>query len=170
MEIVLNGNLTKDPEIKYFESGKSITNFSIAVNGFKNGEKTVSFYNCKHWDNEFVCEHYKKGQNITVIGYLKKEIYENKKKEVKINHNVIVNMVVFGFAYGITNKTTEKIEKKYKNEKSYQLIKMVDDDMLYFNYTKNELEENKNYTISGFVEMEDNTPIMNISKLYNVNN
>ena len=34
MNIVINGNLTKDPEIKYFESGKIKTTFSVAVSSY----------------------------------------------------------------------------------------------------------------------------------------
>lgn len=36
---IIAGNLSKDPDMSYFESGKAKTKFSIPINGFKSGEK-----------------------------------------------------------------------------------------------------------------------------------
>ncbi len=70
------GNLTKDPEIKKTESGKMVSNFSIAHNHsyLKNNEKVtkVSYFDVEYWMNPLALksEHMSKGSTIAVEGRL----------------------------------------------------------------------------------------------------
>lgn len=50
--VVLVGRLTKDPELKYTQSGIAVTRFTLAVNRpFRNGEgdQEADFINCVAW-------------------------------------------------------------------------------------------------------------------------
>ena len=50
--VVLVGRLTKDPELKYTQSGIAVTRFTLAVNrAFSNqsGEREADFINCVTW-------------------------------------------------------------------------------------------------------------------------
>lgn len=50
--VVLVGRLTKDPELKYTQSGVAVTRFTLAVNRtFSNqeGEREADFINCVTW-------------------------------------------------------------------------------------------------------------------------
>lgn len=78
--VFISGRLTKDAELKYFESGKCKTTFNIAVDNYINKEKITSFFNCVLWDRqaEFAAEYFKKGKNVSVFGELKKEEYKEK--------------------------------------------------------------------------------------------
>lgn len=76
------GNLTKDPEVKVLQSGKSVCSFSIANNRVfsKNGEKVteVSYFDVNAFgpsaDN---CGKYlKKGSGVVVTGSLKQDRWE----------------------------------------------------------------------------------------------
>ena len=70
--IVLVGRAGQDPEIKYFESGKVKTTFSIAVNRWsKEGEKT-DWFNIELWDKnaEIAGEYVRKGRLVGVEGKL----------------------------------------------------------------------------------------------------
>ena len=59
---VLVGRVGQDPEIKYFESGKSKTTFSIAVDRWnpKTKQREPDWFNIQIWD--------KKGSLISVEG------------------------------------------------------------------------------------------------------
>lgn len=60
------GNLTRDPELKQTTGGKSVCNFSIAVNGFKKDD--VTFVDCECWEKtaEFVAANCVKGDQVSV--------------------------------------------------------------------------------------------------------
>lgn len=75
--LILAGRLTKDPEIKKTNSGKSLVKFSIAVNEYK--DKTT-FVNCTAWEKlaESIGNHYKKGMLILVKGSLAIDKSEDK--------------------------------------------------------------------------------------------
>ena len=70
--VVLVGRAGQDPEMKYFESGKVKTSFSIAVNRWsKEGEKT-DWFNIELWDKnaEIAGEYVRKGRLVGIEGRL----------------------------------------------------------------------------------------------------
>lgn len=70
--IVIVGRSGQDPEMKYFESGKVKTTFSVAVSRWtKEGDKT-DWFNIEVWDKnaEFAGEYVKKGKLVAVEGRL----------------------------------------------------------------------------------------------------
>jgi len=85
-KVMLVGNLTRDPEVKYLPSGKAITNFSIAANrkwtDKQSGEKKqeATFVDITAWgpQAEFVGKYFKKGAAIFVEGRLKQDTWEDK--------------------------------------------------------------------------------------------
>lgn len=70
--VVIVGRVGQDPEMKYFESGKVKTVFSVAVNRWtKEGDKT-DWYRIELWDKqaEVAGEYVKKGRLVQVEGRL----------------------------------------------------------------------------------------------------
>ena len=81
--VVLHGNLTRDPEMKYIPNGSAVTNFSIAINRVYNkqdGEKgqETTFVDLEAWDKtaEIISQYFKKGDPILVRGSLKLDTWE----------------------------------------------------------------------------------------------
>lgn len=79
---VLIGRMTKDPNLKYTQSGKGVANFTLAVErNFKdaNGEKITDFINCVIWGKgaETLCNYTHKGSMVGVVGELNTRSYEN---------------------------------------------------------------------------------------------
>lgn len=70
--VVVVGRTGQDPEIKYFESGKVKTAFSLAVNRWdsKTKEEVTDWFNIDVWDKqaEFAGEYIKKGRLVAVDG------------------------------------------------------------------------------------------------------
>ena len=78
-KVVLTGNLTKDPEVKYTQSGKAVAMFSIAVNdGFGDNQKTY-YPNVVVWGKtaETVGNNLAKGSKVGVVGKLTTRSYDN---------------------------------------------------------------------------------------------
>jgi len=78
-KVVLTGNLTKDPEVKYTQSGKAVAMFSIAVNdGFGDNQKTY-YPNIVVWGKtaETVGNNLAKGSKVGVVGKLTTRSYDN---------------------------------------------------------------------------------------------
>ena len=84
-KVMLMGNLTRDPEIKYTPKGMAIAHFGIAVNRVwsnEAGEKQeeVTFIDVEMFGRkaEVVGEYFKKGKPIYVEGRLKLDSWEDK--------------------------------------------------------------------------------------------
>ena len=78
-KVVLTGNLTKDPDVKYTQSGKAVAMFSIAVNdGFGDNQKTY-YPNIVVWGKtaETVGNNLAKGSKVGVVGKLTTRSYDN---------------------------------------------------------------------------------------------
>ena len=94
-KVILVGNLTKDPELRYTSGGIAVTNFSVAVNRAyttKEGEKReeVSFFEIAALRKlaENCGEYLKKGSPVLVEGRLKEDRWEdeegNRRSKIKI--------------------------------------------------------------------------------------
>src|SRR5215204_2343832 len=72
--VVLAGNLTRDPELRFTQEGVPVANFSIAVNRVRSRSKSeaVDFFNVSGWRElgERVANYKKKGDPILVEGDL----------------------------------------------------------------------------------------------------
>lgn len=74
--IAIAGNVGQDPEgIKYFESGQSVCNFSVAVRGGKDkqtGEDKTLWFRCAAWGKtaEIAAQYLSKGSKVAVSGDL----------------------------------------------------------------------------------------------------
>lgn len=93
--VSLLGRLTKDPELKYSQSGKAFCNFTVAVTReFKRDE--ADFINCVAWDKraEAIAEYLRKGRRIAVQGRLSVSNYE-KNGETVWRTDVIVDKFDF---------------------------------------------------------------------------
>jgi single-strand DNA-binding protein len=96
--VILVGNLTRDPEIRYTQSGKGVTKFTLAVNNPRNKEETT-FVDIVAWDRlgETCNTYLKKGTNTLVEGRLVIRSYEDKDGvKRKATEVVIDNMQMLG--------------------------------------------------------------------------
>ena len=75
--VTLVGRLTRDPELRTTTTGKSVVNFSIAVDDRYNKDDT-SFFNIVAWGKtaENVATYMTKGRMVGVEGRLKQRTYK----------------------------------------------------------------------------------------------
>ena len=122
--ITLLGRLTRDPELKYTQSGKAFTKFSIAVTREFNRDE-ADFINCIAWDKraETICEYLRKGRRIALQGRLSIRQYE-KDGETKWITEVIVDK--FDFIDYQKSDTEDNNTKENKNSSAEP--EFIDDD------------------------------------------
>lgn len=100
-KVILLGNLTRDPEIRYSQGDNplAIARFSLAVNRrfSKNGEKEADFFNCTAFGKqaEFVEKYFKQGSRMMLTGRIQNDNYTNKNGEKVYTVQVIVEEVEF---------------------------------------------------------------------------
>jgi len=80
---VLEGRLTRDPELRYTQGGTAVASFTLAVNRqFTNsqGEREADFINCVIWRKaaENFAKLVHKGSLVGIDGRLQTRNYENK--------------------------------------------------------------------------------------------
>jgi single-strand DNA-binding protein len=105
-QTVLVGRLVKDPELKETDSGKKVTNITLAVpRSYKNssGEYDTDFITCVLWDGvaENTTEYCHRGDLLGVKGRIQTRSYETN-EEVKRVTEVIAERVTF-----LTSKNKE---------------------------------------------------------------
>ena len=96
-KVLLMGNLTRDPEVRYTPKGTAVTELGIAVNRIytgENGEKReeVTFVDVTVWGRtaENVGEYLKKGRPVFIEGRLQLDSWEDKQSGQKRNKLKVV--------------------------------------------------------------------------------
>src|ERR1700693_6401560 len=92
--IVLVGNLTRDPEIRYVDGGgKAVTKFALAVNRRTKGGDETMFIDIVAWDRlgEICNQYLKKGMSVLVEGRLSIRKYETKEGEKRTAVEVVAS-------------------------------------------------------------------------------
>ena len=79
-KIFISGNLTRDPEVRYTQSGKAVARMGIAVKRIFSKENEVDFFNLVAWEKtaEFCGKYLTKGSRVLVEGRLQTYSYEGK--------------------------------------------------------------------------------------------
>ena len=85
-KVFLSGNLTRDPEVRYTQTGMAYARLGIAINRRYKEKETVDFLNLVAWSKtaEFCGRYMTKGTRVLVEGNLRTNSYENK-DGVKVN-------------------------------------------------------------------------------------
>lgn len=123
-KVILMGNLTKDPELRYTQSGKAFMRVGIAVRRpFSKEKDATDFFNLVAWEKtaEFFGRYLAKGSKVLIEGRLQNNDYTDKNGVKHYAVDVIVENVEFAGG---------KAEKKSDEEKSeFDGTPVNDDDM-----------------------------------------
>jgi len=105
--VVLMGRLTADPELKITTTNKEVCGFNLAVDKYKEG---ADFIPCVAWEKnaEFLCNYFKKGSMVAVVGRLQSRKYEDKDG----NNRNVTEVVVDRFSFtGERKQDNQKAEE-----------------------------------------------------------
>jgi len=102
-KVILAGNLTRDPEMRYTPKGTAIARFGMAINRrwkSETGEmrEEVTFVDIDAFGRqaEVVCQYLKKGNPFLVEGRLKLDEWEDKNTKQKVSK---LRVVLEGFSF-----------------------------------------------------------------------
>lgn len=100
-KVILIGNLTRDPELRYTPQGTSVCNFGLAVNRkYKHGEEMkeeVTFINIVVFGKQAdTCGQYlNKGSSILVEGRLQESRWETEDGQKRSKHEIVAQNIRF---------------------------------------------------------------------------
>ena len=97
-KVIIAGNLTRDPELRYTPKGTAVARITLAVNRtFTSGEggekkEEVSFVDVDVWGRqaEVISQYMKKGRPLLVEGRLKQDSWEDKNTKQKMSKLKVV--------------------------------------------------------------------------------
>src|SRR5437867_2943088 len=102
-KVIIAGNLTRDPELRYTPKGTAVARITLAVNRnytTEAGEKReeVSFVDVDVWARqaEVIAQYMKKGRPLLVEGHLKQDTWEDKNTKQKQSK---LKVVLEGFTF-----------------------------------------------------------------------
>ena len=128
-KVILVGNLGRDPEVRYLDSGVAVANFSLATTeNYKNkqGEKVsqTEWHNIVLWRGlaEVAEKWLKKGSSVYIEGKIRTNKWEDKEGNTRYNTEILAdNMTMLG------NRTNSDVSDK-NDTKTVSEIKSVNDE------------------------------------------
>jgi single-strand DNA-binding protein len=129
--ITVTGNMTRDPELKYTNSGKALAKFGIAVNKRQkvDGEWTdgePSFFDVVAWDTlgENIAESLKKGTKVVIIGRIEIRTFKRNDGSEGKSIEITADEVAPSLQYA-----TARVEKVDRQAKSQAPATAASDDL-----------------------------------------
>ena len=127
--ITLMGRLTRDPELRYTQSGTAVASFTLAVDrdfaSKEGGERQTDFIDVVAWrqTGEFVSKYFQKGSMAVVTGRLQIRDWQDKEGNKRISTEIIAEE----FDFADSKKDTEEVQ-----ERTTEHINLDDSDVLPF--------------------------------------
>lgn len=90
-QVGIFGRLTRDPELRYTQSGKAVANFAIAVNRYS-GDNEADFFECTAFEKqaENIANSCTKGDRLLLWGRLQQDRWEDQQGQKRSNVKIIV--------------------------------------------------------------------------------
>lgn len=137
-KVILMGRLTKDPEVRYTQSGEpmAIARYTLAVNKRfkKQGEADADFIPCVAFgkNGEFAEKYLKKGMLIAAVGRIQVRNWEDNEGKKRITTEVVVEEHYF--AESKNDKSDKPQSKKQDSDAEgfYPIDDSVEDEDLPF--------------------------------------
>jgi single-strand DNA-binding protein len=95
--VILAGNLTRDPELRFTNDGIPVCSFGLAVNRVRSKSEEVDFFDISAWRElgETIANYKKKGDPILVEGRLQYRTWEAQDGSKRSKVDVVADNVQF---------------------------------------------------------------------------
>ena len=134
-QLMIIGNLTKDPELRTTNSGKEVCSFTVAVNRRQTQQQRqnhqqpeADYFRVSAWEERGrVCNQYlSKGKKVCVIGTVTARAYKNKDGEPAASLEVLANEVEFLSPKG---EGQRQQEPQVDQQSGYQQVELEQDEL-----------------------------------------
>lgn len=114
--VIMVGRLTRDPEVRYSQSGKAVCTFSIAVDRRikKEGDNNTDFFTCVAFGKtgEFVEKYFSQGKRIAIEGNIQNDSFTGRDGTKRNSVRIICDNVEFADGKGEGKKPEAKREEE----------------------------------------------------------
>ena len=95
--VILAGNLTRDPELRFTNDGIPVANFGLAVNRTRSKSEEVDFFDINAWRElgETIANYKKKGDPVLIEGRLQYRTWEAQDGSKRSKVDVVADRVEF---------------------------------------------------------------------------
>ena len=95
--VILAGNLTRDPELRFTNDGVPVCSFGLAVNRVRSRDEEVDFFDISAWRElgETIANYKKKGDPILVEGRLQYRTWEAQDGSKRSKVDIVADNVQF---------------------------------------------------------------------------
>lgn len=161
-KFIATGNLTKDVEIHYLNTGLACANFDLAISRkFKNGngniENEVCYIECKTFGKnaEIASQFLHKGSRVMIDGRLYFDSFKNKRGDTIHKHSVIIEKLEF-----FNNKYTQQQNQNYNQEKTYNTQNNTQQNLFtqnktINNHTQNNVSHSQTYPTNPYYQNQE---------------
>lgn len=132
-KVILLGNLTRDPELRYTASGQAVATVGLAVSRkfkTKEGEQRedTAFVDCTAWARaaEIICEYKHKGDPILIEGRLQYRTWEDKETGAKRSK---LDVVIENFQFLSRGPGGQRPDAEGSSAKGEEMEPLSDDDI-----------------------------------------
>ena len=103
--LTITGRVVEGPELRSTNSGIPVSSFRIAVRrdyAKKGDGDDTDFFDVVAWraTAEFVCEYFKKGSLIQIVGRIENRKWKDKHDQPRVTTEIIADKVYFGDSKG----------------------------------------------------------------------
>jgi len=129
--ILLEGNATRQPELKNTPKGTSVCTFTVASNRFfrmgESTQKEVSFFDVETWSSlaERCAQEINKGRGVRVVGHLKQDRWQDTEGKPRSSIRIVAEHVEFK---PVANKANKDLNKAIANDSAVADGKTLPDD------------------------------------------
>lgn len=134
-KVILMGNLTRDPEIRYTQGEKSmaIARFSLAINRrfYREGETNVDFFNCTAFGKqaEFVEKYFRQGSRMLLVGRIQNDNYTNKNGEKVYSVQIMADEIEFAERKQAGGNNNSEPEQKQDDDDFMEIPENIESEL-----------------------------------------
>lgn len=110
-KVILMGRLTRDPEVRYSNSGTTVAQYTLAVDRMhkRENEPTADFLRCVAFNKtaELAEQYFHKGIKLVVTGHLQTGSYTNRDGQTVYTTDVIVESQEFAESKSASSQASQ---------------------------------------------------------------
>jgi len=124
--ILMEGNLTRDPELKETTKGTKVCTFTVASNRYykkdEEQQQEVSFFPVEVWAGlaESCHQYLKKGRGVRVVGRIKQDRWKDQDDKSREKFKIVAEHVEFKPLF-----TKNKDEENHSNSQEDDLLEAI---------------------------------------------
>lgn len=127
-KLLIIGNLTRDPEMKFLQSGSQVCSMRIAANRKSGGKEEVLFLDVEAWNKtaELCAQYLQKGSQALFDGRLKMETWTATDGQERTKYVLVADRVSFGASPnrdaqgGGGRASSQPAQQNYNTARGYQ--------------------------------------------------